>query len=84
MVFKVGQKVTYSGRAGYGNAYYEQITGKVIVADCNQTLVEFDRYIGGHNGLGNRKTGSCWWFDNDELLKGVQSSNICINIRKLI
>lgn len=84
MVFKVGQRVKYSGRAGYDNDYYEQITGRVIVADCNRTLVEFDRYIKGHDGLGDSEMGSCWWFDNDELLKGVQLSNICINIRKLI
>lgn len=84
MVFKVGQRITYSGQAGYGDDYYEQITGKVIVADCNQpynrALVEFDRDIGGHDGLGDGKMGSCWWFDGEELLKGVQSSNVCINI----
>lgn len=84
MTFKIGQRITYSGRAGYDNAYYEQITGRVIVADCNKTLVGFDRYIGGHDGLGDSETGNCWWFDDDELLKGVQLSNICINIRKLI
>lgn len=86
MNFKIGQRITYSGRIGYDNEYYEQITGRVIAThtDLDQTLVEFDRDVGGHNGFCNGKMGSCWWFFNDELLKGVQFANICVNIRKLI
>lgn len=86
MNFKNGQRITYSGRIGYDNGYYEQITGRVIATDTDwdQVLVEFDRNIGGHNGFGDGKIGSCWWVDNNELLKGAQFSNICVNIRKLI
>lgn len=86
MTFKVGQRITYSGRIGYDREYYEQVTGRIIATDidCDQVLVEFDRNIGGHNGLGDSKKGSCWWLDNNELLKGAQFSNIFVNIRNLI
>ena len=86
MTFKVGQRITYSGRIGYNRGYYERITGRIIATDIDydQVLVEFDRNVGGHNGLGDSKIGSCWWLGNNELLKGTQCSNICVNIRKLI
>lgn len=86
MTFKVGQRITYSGRIGYDRGYYEQVTGRIIATDIDydQTLVEFDRDVGGHNGLCSGKMVNCWWFSNNELLKGAQFSNICVNIRKLI
>lgn len=86
MVFKVGQRVTYSGRIGIHGRYYSQIKGTIIAytPDDDQTLVEFDRNVDGHEGLGSNPKGSCWWFDSDTLLKRAQLSNICINIRKLI
>ena len=86
MTFKIGQRITYSGRIGYDREYYEQVTGRIIATDIDydQVLVEFDRNIGGHNGLGDSKKGSCWWLDNNALLKGAQFSNICVNIRNLI
>lgn len=86
MVFKVGQRITYSGQIGRNRRYYSQIKGVIIAydPDYNQTLVEFDRNIGGHDGLGDSPKGSCWWLENNTLLKGAQSSNICANIRNLI
>lgn len=86
MVFKVGQRITYSGRIGLNGRYYSQIKGVIIDydPDLDQTLVEFDRNINGHEGLGNSPKGSCWWFEGNELLKKVQSSNVCANIRNLI
>ncbi len=84
MNFKIGQKIAYSGRAGYNGHYYSQIKGTVVDINRNKhILVEFDRNVGGH-AFGGGDKGSRWWFSNSELSKGIESSNVCVNVRSLI
>lgn len=79
MNFKIGQRITYSGRAGFNRHYYSQIKGTVVDINRNKhILVEFDRNVGGH------AFGGGWWFSNSELSKGIESSNVCVNVRSLI
>lgn len=86
MTFKVGQRITYSGRVGHNRDYYSQIKGTVIYIDPNHKiiLVEFDRNVGGHPGLRDDNKESRWWFEDSVLSKGIESSNVCVNVRKLI
>lgn len=62
-MWEKGTRVKIIGGAKIG------IGGTVVIDNTddgrNRFLVEFDEYMGGHNGngayMGNR--GYCWWFD---------------------
>ena len=62
-MWEKGTRVKIIGGAKIG------IRGTVVIDNTedgrNRFLVEFDEYMGGHNGNGAYmgKRGYCWWFD---------------------
>lgn len=77
MVFKVDDRVTVKG------SYTEQpnddidlegMVGTIKEAERGSNLIEFDEWIGGHNGDGNIKQGHGWWI-GDIYLDLVQQAD---------
>lgn len=63
MKFKIGDRVKYTKEVGYTEKKNE-IGTIIFIDDDDAFLIEFDNFIGGHDGIHSRikgKKGHCWW-----------------------
>lgn len=62
--FKLGDRVI-ALRECEGNVDIVDKTGRIVALYADQAIVEFEEYVGGHNGNKNGKDGHCWIIPND-------------------
>lgn len=72
--FKVGDRVEVISIASKaGTPLKLGMRGTVKFVSKHMTGIEFDDYMGGHNGTWNGKCGYCWYVP-DEYLKKIEES----------
>lgn len=70
---KIGDRVEVIGVGICSNPIKTGMRGTVKLVRESFVGVEFDEYMGGHNGTWNGKDGYCWYLP-DEYLKKTEKS----------
>lgn len=82
MEFKIGDRVKVisvpSRKAAFIDTMIIGMTGTVKELEKTFAGVEFDKYMGGHNGSWGGKQGYCWYVER-ECLEKIDETNQCLD-----